>query len=56
MTLFELSGKGAIVTGGNSGIGLGIVRGLAEAGATVAIVARNEAKSLEAVKDLESLV
>jgi len=54
MELFDLSGKVAIVTGGNSGIGLGIGRGLSEAGATVVIAARNEAKSLEAVKDVES--
>jgi 2-dehydro-3-deoxy-D-gluconate 5-dehydrogenase len=53
MKQFDLSGKVAIVTGGNSGIGLGVARGLAEAGATVAIAARNQAKSLEAVKDLE---
>ena len=33
----RLAGKIAVVTGGNSGIGLGIVRGLAGAGATVAI-------------------
>jgi 2-dehydro-3-deoxy-D-gluconate 5-dehydrogenase len=43
--LFDLQGKGAIVTGGNGGIGLGIARGLADAGADVAVVGRNEAKS-----------
>jgi 2-dehydro-3-deoxy-D-gluconate 5-dehydrogenase len=51
--LFDLSGKVAIVTGGNGGIGLGMVRGLAEAGAAVAIVGRNEAKSNAAVADLK---
>ena len=41
MDLFDLSDKVAIVTGGNGGIGLGMVRGLANAGATIAIVGRN---------------
>jgi 2-deoxy-D-gluconate 3-dehydrogenase len=50
--LFDLSGKVAIVTGGNGGIGLGMARGLAGAGCAVAIVGRNEAKSAEAVADL----
>ena len=49
---FDLTGKVAIVTGGNGGIGLGMVRGLAEAGAAIAIVARNQAKSNEAVAEL----
>src|SRR4029079_15501192 len=48
-----LSGKVAIVTGGNGGIGLGMTRGLAEAGAAVAVVGRNEAKSCAAVAELE---
>ncbi len=50
--LFDLSGKVAIVTGGNGGIGLGMARGLADAGAAVAVVARNEAKSNDAVAEL----
>src|SRR6266702_6201963 len=50
---FDLSGKGAIVTGGNGGIGLGMARGLAQAGAAIAVVGRNEAKSAAAVAELE---
>jgi 2-dehydro-3-deoxy-D-gluconate 5-dehydrogenase len=49
---FDLSGKVAIVTGGNGGIGLGMARGLAAAGTTIAIVGRNEAKSTGAVAGL----
>src|SRR5579871_4195035 len=50
--LFDLTGKVAIVTGGNGGIGLGMARGLTAAGASIAIVGRNEAKSAEAVATL----
>jgi 2-deoxy-D-gluconate 3-dehydrogenase len=49
---FDLTGKVAIVTGGNGGIGLGMARGLAASGADIAIVARNEAKSGAAVAEL----
>jgi 2-deoxy-D-gluconate 3-dehydrogenase len=51
-TTFDLGGKVAIVTGGNGGIGLGMARGLAGAGAAVAIVGRNEAKSDAAAAEL----
>jgi 2-dehydro-3-deoxy-D-gluconate 5-dehydrogenase len=52
--LFDLTGKVAIVTGGNGGIGLGMARGLADAGASIAVVGRNEAKSQAAVADIEA--
>jgi len=48
MNLFDLTGKVAIVTGGNGGIGLAIARGLAQAGAKIVLIARNAAKLQEA--------
>jgi 2-dehydro-3-deoxy-D-gluconate 5-dehydrogenase len=51
--LFDLSGKVAVVTGGNGGIGLGIATGLAQAGAAIVIAARNAKKSEMAVRSLE---
>ena len=50
---FDLTGKVAIITGGNGGIGLGMARGLAQAGAAVAVVGRNEAKSAAAIAELK---
>lgn len=55
MHLFDLSGRVAIVTGGNGGIGLGMARGLARAGATVVVAARDVAKGAATVRELEAL-
>lgn len=52
--MFDLSGKVAVVTGGNGGIGLGMARGLARAGATVVLAGRDAAKSAAAVRTLAS--
>jgi 2-deoxy-D-gluconate 3-dehydrogenase len=50
--MFQLAGKVAVVTGGNGGIGLGMARGLARAGATVVLAGRDAGKSAAAVQDL----
>jgi len=55
MKLFDLTGRVAIVTGGNGGIGLGMARGLAQAGAAVVVAGRDAKKSAGAVKELEAL-
>jgi 2-deoxy-D-gluconate 3-dehydrogenase len=50
---FDLAGKVAIVTGANGGIGLGIARGLAKAGANIVIAARQPAKNAQAITALQ---
>ena len=53
--LFDLSGHVALVTGGNSGIGLGMARGLARCGADVAIWGTNAERNAAAVDELAAL-
>ncbi|KDQ62504.1 hypothetical protein JAAARDRAFT_30409 [Jaapia argillacea MUCL 33604] len=50
----DLSGKVAIVTGGNAGIGFKTVRHLARKGAKVYLAARNEARATAAIAELEA--
>ena len=53
--LFDLTGRVAIITGGNGGLGLGMARGLASAGANIVVAARDQGKTSEAVAELEGL-
>ena len=54
MAPFDLSKRVALVTGGNGGIGLGMAKGLAEAGATVVIAGRNKTKAAAALAELKA--
>ena len=55
MRLFDLSGRVALITGGNGGIGLAFGTAMAEAGAQVMVAGRNPNKNGEAVKKIQSL-
>jgi len=49
---FQLTDRVAVVTGGNRGLGLAFTRALAQAGARVGIVARDDAKTADAIREL----
>lgn len=53
--MFDLTGRAALVTGGNGGIGLGLARGLARCGAAVMVAGRNAEKNRAAVEELRAL-
>jgi len=53
--LFNLSGNVALVTGGNGGIGRAIAIGLAECGASVAILGRNDEKNKSVLSELKKI-
>jgi 2-deoxy-D-gluconate 3-dehydrogenase len=53
--MFDLSGKVAVVTGGNGGLGRGIALGLAGAGAAVAVLGRNVEKNAAVLVELKAM-
>ena len=55
MTIFDLQKRVAFITGGNGGIGFGIAKGFASAGASVVIAGRNKTKAQSALSELHSL-
>lgn len=54
-SLFDLTGKVALVTGGNSGLGLGFARGIARCGGKLVIWGRDQQKNAAAVAELTKL-
>src|SRR5712671_2302014 len=55
MSIFDLSGRAAIITGGNGGIGLGIAQALATAGCNVSIWGRNAEKNKAAAASMAGM-
>ena len=53
--MFDLTGRVALVTGGNGGIGLGMAQGMASCGAAIVIAGRDEAKAATALASLRDL-
>jgi len=55
MKLFDITGKVAVVTGGNGGIGLAMAQGMASIGANIVVAGRNAEKSAAAVQTLRAM-
>jgi len=55
IAMFDLSGRVAVVTGGNGGIGRGIALALAGAGASVATMGRNRDKNDQVLGELKAI-
>ena len=55
MSIFDLAGRVAVITGGNGGIGLGIAQALSAAGCNVSIWGRNAEKNKAASATMASL-
>src|SRR5436305_1598291 len=53
--MIDLSGQVVVITGGNGGIGLGMAKGVAAAGADVAIWARDQDKTAKAIDELRTV-
>ncbi|MEL7444835.1 MAG: SDR family NAD(P)-dependent oxidoreductase [Pseudomonadota bacterium] len=53
--MFDLTGKVAVVTGGNGGLGLAYARGLVKCGAKVAVWGRNSDKNSAAIEELRGM-
>jgi 2-deoxy-D-gluconate 3-dehydrogenase len=53
MAIFDLKNQVAFITGGNGGIGFGMTKGLAAAGATIVIAGRNKTKAQDALSELQ---
>lgn len=52
---FTLSGRVAVITGGNRGIGRSIALSMARAGAAIAVLARNEEKNGQVLAELKAI-